>query len=90
MGGILQFEKLGRIPRDLASLQFYVWVPRAAKVNIVAVLHLSGVELMNRVLLVQSHCFISLLESGFSRTGIERVRAQASVRSSPAPDTNNL
>lgn len=75
MGGVLQFEKLGRIPRDLAKLQYYVWVPRAAKVNIVAVLLPLGVELINRVLLEQSHCFISLLGSGFSRTGIEPVRA---------------
>jgi len=37
LGGVLQIEKLGRIPEDLATLKYYIWVPSAVQVNLVTV-----------------------------------------------------
>jgi hypothetical protein len=37
LGGVLQIEKLARIPEDLAILQYYIRVPRAVQVNLVTV-----------------------------------------------------
>ena len=37
LGGVLQIEKLARIPKDLAALKYYIWVPRAVQVNLVTV-----------------------------------------------------
>ena len=37
LGGVLQIEKLAKIPTDLTTLKYYIWVPKAVQVNLVAV-----------------------------------------------------